>query len=238
MPLLSHVVLCALAAAAFLTMLGLPIARRLEPTDSSCLAIAPILGWATFNAASLPIFFACGLTAVTIAVVAGGAILLSGVIAIRERGGSTISRQMAASVPLWAYGTAALLAMVPALAILPKLVGNGVQLTQQMYDHSKIAIIDDIIRLGVHRRGSPIGGAHSDPEECGLVGVGSGRAPRDLRGGLTPHSRGCRVSPNDLQAPTRWPGVGRAFRFPDRVRICTGACGSFRGARPQAAQCS
>src|SRR5262249_39748436 len=48
-----------------------------------------------------------------------------------------------------AYAAAALLALAPAIALLPKSVEAGVILAGPIFDHSKIAIVDEMARLGV-----------------------------------------------------------------------------------------
>ena len=58
-------------------------------------------------------------------------------------------RDAAIRVPLWAYGLAAVLAAVPALALFPKFSGDAVALAGPIFDHSKVAIIDEMTRLGV-----------------------------------------------------------------------------------------
>jgi hypothetical protein len=52
-------------------------------------------------------------------------------------------------VPRWAYAAAALLALAPAAALLPKDIGDGVVLAGPVFDHAKIAMIDEMARLGV-----------------------------------------------------------------------------------------
>jgi hypothetical protein len=52
-------------------------------------------------------------------------------------------------VPAWAWAAAALLALAPAVALLPKSVADGVILAGPIYDHSKIAMVDEMARLGV-----------------------------------------------------------------------------------------
>src|SRR5262249_62236669 len=49
----------------------------------------------------------------------------------------------------WASGAAGVLALAPAIALLPKSAAEGVILAGPIFDHSKIAMIDEIARLGV-----------------------------------------------------------------------------------------
>ncbi|MFL6796506.1 MAG: hypothetical protein ACJ8F3_03745 [Xanthobacteraceae bacterium] len=57
--------------------------------------------------------------------------------------------KFALQVPAWAYLLAALLAIAPAAAILPKHVGDAVILADPIFDHAKVAIIDEMRRLGL-----------------------------------------------------------------------------------------
>src|SRR6516165_9534146 len=93
-----NAVLCALLAAAFLTVFGYGIARHAVPRPLAAGA-APVIGWAVFSAATLPILTIVGFTASTVIVIgllclAGGA----GLAALR-RG----ERDDAAAppIPLW-----------------------------------------------------------------------------------------------------------------------------------------
>ena len=157
MPALPNVLLCAVTAAVFWTLLGLPLAQLFVPERALRWAVAPTLGWAVFNALALPILLVCGFTRISITLVVIAAVAPSLVIAFRRPFG-TPPASASPNVPWWAVGAAALLAVAPAIAILPKLVDGGVLLTPQMYDHSKIAIIDDIVRLGLPV-GNPFFGA-------------------------------------------------------------------------------
>jgi hypothetical protein len=139
-----HAVLCALLAAAFWTALGYGIARHVLPRGLAAGA-APVIGWASFSAATLPILTIVGFTALTVTVIsvlalAGGICLL------------VMRRQDAApapTLPLWSYAAAAILALGPAAALLPKISAAGVQLADPIFDHSKIAIVDSMARQGL-----------------------------------------------------------------------------------------
>ncbi len=52
-------------------------------------------------------------------------------------------------VPLWAVGGAAILATAILAMILPHVTSGGVTLSDVIFDHSKVAMIDDMARLGV-----------------------------------------------------------------------------------------
>jgi hypothetical protein len=53
------------------------------------------------------------------------------------------------TVPLWSFALSAILALVPAVAILPKFSGDAVYVADPIFDHAKIAIIDAMARLGL-----------------------------------------------------------------------------------------
>jgi hypothetical protein len=146
MPSLPNVLLCAAATGLFWIGLGLALARRLAIDRGLALAIAPAIGWAVFDAAALPLFLLLGLTRTTAALVCGAAALLALAAVLMPR---AATRGRMPPIPWWAYLGAALLALAPALAVLPKITGDAVMLAAPMYDHSKVAMIDDIARLGL-----------------------------------------------------------------------------------------
>ncbi|MFZ0073037.1 MAG: hypothetical protein WAK85_17330, partial [Xanthobacteraceae bacterium] len=154
---LLNVSLCAALAVLFWSCLGFALAQRLLPR-AVMLPVAPVLGWAVQNAASLPIFLLAGFST-TLVVALALLALAAGIYAIsaqrRAFGGPSVE------MPAWAYGLAALLAVIPTLAILPKETGDGVVLAGPMFDHAKAAIIDDMARLGLPP-GNPFFGAAGD----------------------------------------------------------------------------
>ena len=145
--------LSAVAATLFWTCLGASITRRYVPR-SLMLPLAPVVGWAAHSAVALPIFRVVGFSQPS---VLGTALLalLAGVLALRVRPGEA---EPGATVPAWAYLAAALLALLPAIALLPKYVADGVILAGPVFDHSKVAMIDEMARLGVPA-GNPFFGA-------------------------------------------------------------------------------
>ena len=142
--------LCALLAAAFWTVLGTALGRRLLPRALGRGA-APIIGWAVHSAVMLPIYAWIGpsLGFSPIAVLGAGAlcVLASGL--ALSAGAPQSQAEDAADIPAWAFAAAAVLAVVPAVAILPKFSGDAVLLADPIFDHSKIAIVDAMARLGL-----------------------------------------------------------------------------------------
>ena len=83
------------------------------------------------------------------------AVIGAGALCVRASGFSLAGRapqseaEDAADIPTWAFAAAAVLALAPAVAILPKYSGDAVQLADPIFDHSKIAIVDAMARLGL-----------------------------------------------------------------------------------------
>src|SRR5271155_2278015 len=141
-----NAVFCAALAAAFWSLVGYAIARHLLPRALS-LGAAPVIGWAVFSAATLPIFILIGFSPIIVvgigavcAAIGGGSLLM------RPALSGDLPAPVAAA---WAYIAAGILALAPAAAILPKYSADGVHLADPIFDHSKIAIIDAMTRQGV-----------------------------------------------------------------------------------------
>ena len=140
----ANAVLCAVVAAAFWTGLGFAIARLLLPR-ALAIGAGPVVGWAIHSALALPILTLTGFSTVSVvslailAAIGGGFLLLV----------SRIKDEDTESFPTWTFLLAALLALAPAAAIAPKISADAVQLSSPIFDHSKIALIDSIARLGL-----------------------------------------------------------------------------------------
>jgi hypothetical protein len=141
-----NAILCALIATAFWTLLGFALARHLLPRVLA-VGTAPVIGWATHSAVMLPIYLWIGLSPMTVVAVGALCVLVSGFSLSLPAPGN--EAEHAPSVPSWTFAAAALLALVPAVAILPKYYADAVQLADPIFDHAKTAIIDAIARLGV-----------------------------------------------------------------------------------------
>ncbi len=140
----ANAVLCALLAAAFWTTVGYSVARHLLPRGLAAGA-APVVGWAVFSAATLPILTVTGFSVLTVTV--AGLLGLAAsfcLLAMRPR-----EADAAPAIPLWSYAAAAVLAIGPAAALLPKTTADGVQLADPIFDHAKIAIVDAMARQGL-----------------------------------------------------------------------------------------
>src|ERR1700746_3114125 len=74
-----NAVLCALVGAAFWSVLGFAIARHLLPRVLA-LGAAPVIGWAVFSAASLPILSLIGFSTLTMIALAALGLGLAGIV--------------------------------------------------------------------------------------------------------------------------------------------------------------
>ena len=109
--------LCGLLAAAFYTVLGYSIARHVLPRVLAA-GSAPVIGWAVFSAATLPILTAIGFTALTVTVI--GALCLVGSACLLTMRRQEADAAPAPAIPPWSYAAAAILALGPTAALLPK----------------------------------------------------------------------------------------------------------------------
>ena len=142
------------------TLIGLPIAARVVAPSQSWLW-APSLGWAVNSVAALPLFWLIGMgRAAVLAVTAGFLVAaLAGLWTLRSW---PLTDRHGALIVVALLG-AALLALVPMLAIMPKPTAEGITLASPVFDHSKIAMIDEMIRTGVPAR-NPFFGEAGAPE--------------------------------------------------------------------------
>jgi hypothetical protein len=139
-----NVFICAAVALVLWTGIGLAVARRIVP-GLLAWSVAPVLGWAVHSAALLPILGVVGFSRATVAV--GFALpLIVAIVALAVRKPSAGEKL---PIPIWPFIGAALIALIPMMAILPKAVADGVTLAAPIFDHSKIALIDEMARLGV-----------------------------------------------------------------------------------------
>ncbi|MBO0716838.1 MAG: hypothetical protein J2P55_05820, partial [Rhizobiales bacterium] len=112
-----NAVLCALVGTAFWSTLGYAIARYLLPRVLA-LGAAPVIGWAVFSAAALPILNLIGFSALTVITMAALGLLLAGLGLRRVPAtpGQPTDRKWLVAATI----AAAILALAPALALLPK----------------------------------------------------------------------------------------------------------------------
>jgi hypothetical protein len=141
-----NAVLCALIGTAFWTVLGYAIARYLLPRVLA-IGAAPVVGWAVFSAATLPILTLLGFSARGMVSLAALCLVIAGVWLLRLP--PRTASQPEISVKPWWFAASGVVALAPALALLPKYSERGVHLAAPIFDHAKIAIIDAMTRQGL-----------------------------------------------------------------------------------------
>jgi hypothetical protein len=139
--------LCALLATAFWSFLGYALTRHLLPR-ALAIGAAPVVGWAIHSAATLPLFILIGFSPLAVVAVAALCIAVS-VATLKLAAKAEAEAESAPAIPWWAFAAAAVLALVPAVAILPKLAPGAVHLADPIFDHSKVAMIDAMTRQGL-----------------------------------------------------------------------------------------
>jgi len=137
--------LCALLATAFWSFLGYALARHLFPR-ALAIGAAPVIGWAVHSAATLPIFLLVGFSPFAIVVLAA---LCVAIAVATLKLAAKVDADATPAIPWWAFVAAAVLALVAAVAILPKIAPGAVHLADPIFDHSKIAMIDAMTRQGL-----------------------------------------------------------------------------------------
>ena len=144
-----------LAAIAIFAVIGLPMARWLDPEWATPGGIAPTLGWGVFSAVSLPLQSVIGFGASSTTILLGLALAASVVVLLRSDIAKAASRP---GLPSWALAVALIVALIPLAALLPKHADGGIIIGTTAFDHSKIAVVDEITRLGLPV-GNPFFGA-------------------------------------------------------------------------------
>jgi hypothetical protein len=151
--------ICAAAALLIYAGLGLPLALRIAPRPLA-LMLAPALGWAVHSALALPLFFLIGLSRPSVALVVAVPLLAALVVMAKDR--VWRGEPMLGRINALALAGVALLAFIVMAAVLPKITPDGVALAGPIFDHSKIAMIDEMKRLGVPP-GNPFFGGEGAP---------------------------------------------------------------------------
>lgn len=136
---------CAAAGLVLWTASGWLAARALGWRGALLLPFAPALGWTVQNVLALEV---ARLTGALPAGTVGGLLLLVAAFLARRRAGPPEADGTPA-MPAWVFLAAALLALVPAAAVVPKPGPEGIALAPAIFDHSKIALIDAMVRDGV-----------------------------------------------------------------------------------------
>ena len=146
MPTSIQVLICVAGAILFWTAIGLSLSRWMAP-PALALSIAPAFGWAAHSALALPLYRALGFASPLVDFCSLAALAAAG---LSFRLPAHIDKSTAAGrIPPLAYGLAALLAAVVAIAVFPKISGDAVTLAGPIFDHAKVSMIDEMVRLGL-----------------------------------------------------------------------------------------
>lgn len=157
----TNVILGTATALLVWTSIGLAVARAVLPERALFWPVAPALGWAVHSAATLPLFMLIGFTRITVTVVTLLSVAVSAY-ALWRQSGSLKGDNRGTVVPYWAGLGALILAFGCASAILPKFADGAVILAAPIFDHAKVAMIDEMIRLGLPP-GNPFFGEEGQP---------------------------------------------------------------------------
>ena len=128
------------------TAIGWPLARRLLPRGIAAGAVAPLLGWCLQMLAAAVLLPGRPFGGGEIALVWAGCMLLAWAATFRQRS------EARPRTPAWLALVAGVLAIAPAVAILPKSSAGGIVLSAPIFDHAKIALVDAIARSGLPPR--------------------------------------------------------------------------------------
>lgn len=159
MPSAIPVLIAAFIALLFWSVLGFALSRRFA-TGALALPLAPTLGWACHSALALPLHELIGFTRSSVTITSLALLAVAGILLLRPplRGDGDPGLRL----PLWTYSLAALLGLATTIAVFPKITGDAVTLAPAIFDHSKVAMIDEMTRLGVPA-GNPFFGATELP---------------------------------------------------------------------------
>ncbi|WGF86263.1 hypothetical protein [Marinivivus vitaminiproducens] len=133
----------ALVAVLLWSWIGWIVLRRVSLGADMRVCAAPALGWALQTVTALLLSSAVGLSVWT---VLGSAAALAALSRLVPPADDTASSPV--RLPWWALAAAVFVALGPIVGLLPKLYPEGVALAPPIYDHSKIALIDEMIRGG------------------------------------------------------------------------------------------
>jgi hypothetical protein len=158
MPTIPNVLLCACTILILCVCVGLPLAKCLVGSRAITWALAPTLGWSVFSPLALLILRTTEFTRFNIAILFGVAVVGGTSAAI---GKATRARPSTTSI--WLIAACAAVALLPASGVWPKIEDNGLVLGAPLFDHSKIAIIEDIQRLGLPAGNPFYGGTDAPP---------------------------------------------------------------------------
>lgn len=152
---------CAVLAATSWSVIGLAVTLRVGFRSLLAWSVAPIIGFATHSTLAFPLLAFAGFSRGNVTATFIRAFISSAISIWRQRNRIHPSvRDVTISIS--AVVGAAVLACCVAAAIMPTVTLTGVTLAAAIFDHSKIAMIDDMVRVGLPA-GNPFFGQQGDP---------------------------------------------------------------------------
>ncbi|CAN5260724.1 hypothetical protein BH09PSE6_BH09PSE6_31590 [soil metagenome] len=140
----SAALFCAFVGVLLWTGVGWLLMRTLRLGTALTLSFAPALGWAVQTVIALALSRVFGLSAATML----GAVFIAAA-AARLPARPATNGAAGPAMPLWFFALAAVVALGAAIAVVPKVSDAGVLLAAPIFDHSKVALTDQIVREGV-----------------------------------------------------------------------------------------
>jgi len=142
------VVYCAAFSLLLCTVAGLPVARRIG-SGATAVYLAPAIGWSVLAVLGLPLLRLTGLTASGAALAVS--VIIVGTLLVTWRwpvAAPDLSQRFRIVDGLLLAGVGILAAAVAA-AVVPKMSSAGIALSDPIFDHSKVAMIDEMMRVGI-----------------------------------------------------------------------------------------
>src|SRR5271154_3049286 len=129
-------------------LVGFAIGSRFLPR-SLALPFGPSLGWAAHSVIALPLFSWVGMTRPAVLVATVLPMVAALLVLLGKRARADQADEDQGVVPLLAIIGASGFACVIVTTIIPTVTPDGAALAAPIFEHSKIAMIDDMARLGV-----------------------------------------------------------------------------------------
>ena len=158
----SQAILCAFAALLIWSAIGFGFMVRLTDRFTAA-ALAPISGWAVQSVVAYSLYSLFGMSYAAVAT----ALLLPAIVSmfLIHASRSADAKHVASASSLALVLIAASIAAAMAASVFPKYLSGGISLSPAIFDHTKVAIIDEIKRHGV----PPINPFVSDDTQSGRL---------------------------------------------------------------------
>ena len=161
---MTNAMFCVVAAIAVWGCIGFSLAMRFAPR-SIAFFLSPLMGWAVHSVVVLPLFFGLGLSRGSVIAVVASSLLLaaSAIFAGRRAFAEQSPSQLSCPLLVLAVVLAAAISVVVMSGVLPKISSAGVALPHPIFDHSKVAMIAEMMRSGVPPENPFIGDTGDHP---------------------------------------------------------------------------